>query len=234
MISVPTALPPSPLDEWPPSWEPDAVVFDCDGVLVNTEAEWVAIQTDYLREHGVELDDATRRRITGGSVELVLAAIAENVGLSPEQVSQELLIRHGEVSSHDLQPMPGVLDLLTAVSSRKPVAVASNSPRELLDEKLIALGLADLVDASVAIEDVENAKPAPDMYVRAAELLGARPADTLGIEDSETGAEAAVAAGLQLLAVPSIPGQSPRAPRTIASLADPVLHDWVATWSRTR
>lgn len=234
MTSSTAPLPPSPLDVWPPRWEPAAVVFDCDGVLVNTEAEWVAVQTEYLRSHGVELDDVTRRRITGGSVEFVVRSLAEHVGRTPEQVGAELMELHGDQREHTLVPMPGVMELLAAVASRKPVAVASNSPRELLDHKLTALGIAELVDASVAIEDVAEPKPAPDIYLRAAEVLGAAPADTLGIEDSETGADAALGAGLQLLAVPSIPGQSPRAPRRIAALTDPVLHEWVASWSRTR
>ena len=116
----------------------------------------------------------------------------------------------------------------------RPVAVASNSPRDLLDVKLVGLGIADVVDASIAIEDVDAPKPAPDMYLAAARALGAEPSECLGFEDSETGAEAALAAGLQLIAVPSIPGQDPRAPRRLDSLADPVLATWIAGWESTR
>src|SRR5699024_12651362 len=110
----------------------------------------------------------------------------------------------------------------------------SNSERGMLDAKLAALGITDLVDASIAIEDVAEPKPAPDMYVAAARALGAKPADCLGFEDSETGADAARAAGLQLIVVPSLPGQEPRAPRRLASLADPVLTDWIAGWEVRR
>ncbi|MCS6712198.1 HAD family phosphatase [Brachybacterium sp. EF45031] len=234
MTDAAPAPAPSPLDHWPPRWEPAAVVFDCDGVLVDTEGRWVEAQTAYLREHEVELHDDVRRRITGGSAEVVLAVLAEAVGRTPEQVAHDLRQRHGTSVDHELVPLPGVVDLIALISERKPVAVASNSPRELLDLKLERLGLAPMIDASVAIEDVARPKPAPDMYAHAAQLLGAAPADTLGFEDSETGARAAVDAGLQLIAVPSIPGQHPAAPRTLESLADPQLHDWVRTWTVTR
>ena len=72
------------------------------------------------------------------------------------------------------------------------------------------------------------------MYLAAARALDADPAHCLGFEDSETGAEAALAAGLQLIAVPSIPGQEPRAPRRLTSMADPVLTGWIAQWEARR
>ena len=127
-------------------------------------------------------------------------------------------------------PMAGAYETVRAAAAVVPVAVASNSPREELQYKIEELGLAEFVTAQVAVEDVQNPKPAPDMYLEAVRLLGADPAECLAFEDSETGAEAALGAGMQLIAVPSLPGQDPRSPRRLTSLEDPVLRDWIAGW----
>ncbi|MGP4978500.1 HAD family hydrolase [Brachybacterium tyrofermentans] len=227
-------LPPSPLAAWPPVWTPAAAIFDCDGLLVDTEGQWVALQDRYLARHGAALDPATRRAITGRAAEVVVVTIAEAVGKDPVEVGEELVDEHRRTVGEKLTPIPGALETLRAIAAVRPVAVASNSPRDLLDVKLAGLGIADVVDASIAIEDVEAPKPAPDMYLAAARALGAEPSECLGFEDSETGAEAALAAGLQLIAVPSIPGQDPRAPRRLDSLADPVLATWIAGWESIR
>lgn len=234
MTTTPAPLPPSPLDSWPPQWEPAAVVFDCDGMLVDTEAQWIQVQDDYLARHGTAFDAATRRDIIGRSADVVIAALAHAVGKQPEDVVEEIVAAHRADLEQRLTPIPGAIELLRRIAELKPVAIASNSPRDMLDRKIELMGLVGVVDASVATGDVEHPKPAPDMYAHAAHLLGAQPADALAFEDSETGAQAATSAGLQLIAVPSIPGQSPVAPRTLASLQDRVLQDWVGTWSRTR
>ncbi|ATG53991.1 haloacid dehalogenase [Brachybacterium ginsengisoli] len=224
----------SPLEQWPPRWTPAAVIFDCDGLLVDTEGQWVILQDAYLARHGTALDPATRRTLTGSAAELVIVTLAEAVGKDPHVVGEELLQEHRAHIGETLTPLPGAIEALRAMAAVRPVAVASNSPRDMLDTKLAGLGIADVLDASIAIEDVERPKPAPDMYLAAARALGADPADCLGFEDSETGADAARAAGLQLIAVPSIPGQEPVAPRRLDSLADPVLTDWIAGWEARR
>jgi HAD superfamily hydrolase (TIGR01509 family) len=234
MTSEPLTLSSSPLDTWPPRWAPSAVVFDCDGLLVDTEGQWVALQDEYLARHGTALDPVTRREITGRAAELVVLTVAEAVGKDPHLVGEELLAEHREHLGEALVPLPGALETLRAIAAVRPVAVASNSPRDMLDSKLAGLGIAGVIDASIAIEDVARPKPAPDMYLAAARALGAEPADCLGFEDSETGADAARAAGLQLIAVPSIPGQEPLAPRRLTSLADPVLSGWIAGWEPRR
>lgn len=232
--SPPPALAPSPLESWPPAWTPAAVVFDCDGLLVNTEAAWVALQDEYLARHDAAFDPVTRRSLTGRAADVVIVAIAELIGKDPYAVADELLHAHRESRREtEMVPMAGAYETVRAIASVRPVAVASNSPREELAFKIDALGLAEFVTAQVAVEDVENPKPAPDMYTQAARMLGADPADCLAFEDSETGAASALGAGLQLIAVPSLPGQDPRAPRRIASLEDPVLQEWIARWEPT-
>ncbi|GAB2539830.1 HAD family hydrolase [Brachybacterium huguangmaarense] len=224
-----------PLDAWPvPAWTPRAVVFDCDGLLVDTEAQWIATQDDYLASHGAAMDAATRRELTGRSGEAVVGTIARMVGRDPYEVADALVALHEADADRALTMLPGAERTVRAIAAKVPVAVASNSPRALLDGKLAATGLADVVDASVAIEDVEHPKPAPDMYARAARLLGAEAADALAFEDSETGAQAALSAGLVLIAVPSLPGQEPEAHLRLASLEDPALHVWIDTWETLR
>lgn len=224
-----------PLAAWPtPAWTPRAVVFDCDGLLVDTEAEWIATQDAYLAAHGMTLPDGERRRITGRSAETVVLALAQATGEDPERVTEQLVALHTDHAAEELTMLPGAERTVRAIAAKVPVAVASNSPREMLDAKLAAMGIADVIDASVAVEDVAQPKPAPDMYARGAELLGAAPAEALAFEDSETGAQAARAAGLVLIAVPSLPGQDPEADLRLTSLEDPELHAWIETWEARR
>lgn len=225
----------SPLLPWPPrAWTPLAVVFDCDGLLVDTESPWIELQDAYLASHGAALEPEVRRRITGRSMETVITTIAETVGRDAHAVADDLLALHTEQAGAELIVMPGALETVRAATAKVPVAIASNSPRAMLDEKLEALGLVGLIDASVAVEDVEHPKPAPDLYARGAELLGADPARTLALDDSETGARSATAAGLRLIAVPSLPGQEPEAAVTLSSLEDPDLHAWIDAWETRR
>ena len=103
-----------------------------------------------------------------------------------------------------------------------------------VDAAIAQIGVADVLDASVSEDDVEHPKPAPDIYRLAAQRLGADPAEALAFEDSETGARAAFDAGLQVIAVPSMPGQSPIAHRTLTALEDPTLQAWIRSWETTR
>lgn len=224
----------SPLETWPPQWSPAAVVLDCDGLLVDTEARWLALQEDYLAAHGVALDADARRALTGRTIEVVVTAIAGAVGKDPHRAGAELLAAYEERMGDPLEPLPGVIATVRSMGAARPLAVASNSPRHMLDRTLDSLGLADAFDAAISLDEVDAAKPAPDLYLAAAAALGAAPGDCLALEDSETGAQAALAAGMQLIAVPSIPGQHPVAPRRLDSLEDPVLAEWIATWQEAR
>lgn len=210
------------------------MVFDCDGLLVDTESEWLATQARYLAVHDATIDEAERRALTGRSIETVVRALSAHTGQDPLVAADELMEIHREALSDAVGVLPGAVETVRAVASRVPVAIASNSPRDLLDDAIEGLGIADVVTTSVSVDDVAEGKPAPDIYAEAAARLGADPAETLAFEDSETGARAARAAGLTLIAVPSIPGQEPVADRTLASLEDPDLHTWIRTWETTR
>jgi HAD superfamily hydrolase (TIGR01509 family) len=230
----PSTTAPGPLDPWPPRWSPRAVVFDCDGLLVDTESEWLATQARYLESHGGEVDEATRRSLTGRSVETVVRTLAGVTGQDPHRAADELMGIHREALTEAVGILPGAVETVRAVAARVPVAVASNSPRDLLDDALEGLGITDVIRTSVCVDDVAEGKPAPDIYREAAARLGVDVSETLAFEDSETGARAARAAGVRLIAVPSIPGQQPVADRTLASLEDPDLHAWIRTWETDR
>ncbi|WP_152352211.1 HAD family hydrolase [Brachybacterium subflavum] len=234
MSPTPSAPDTGPLATWPPRWSPRAVVFDCDGLLVDTESEWLATQARYLAAHHATIDEETRRSLTGRSIETVVRALSARTGQDPYAAADELMVLHREALTDAVAVLPGAVETVRAVAARVPVAIASNSPRDLLDDALEGLGIADVVLTAVSVDDVAEGKPAPDIYVEAARRLGAGVADTLAFEDSETGATAARAAGLPLIAVPSIPGQRPVADRTLASLEDTALHAWIRTWERAR
>lgn len=220
----------SPLSTWPPQWTPRAVVFDCDGLLIDTEAEWVLTQKDYIARRGAVVTDEQWRGLAGRTIETVVRSLAEITQQDPYAAGDELKQMHIERQSAAPVLMPGAVDTVRAVAAKVPVAIASNSPRDLLDAAIAQIGVADVLTASVSENDVAHPKPAPDIYVEAARRLGVDPARALAFEDSETGARAAYDAGLQVIAVPSLPGQSPRAHRTITTLEDPVLQAWIATW----
>lgn len=213
---------------------PRAVVFDCDGILLDTQAVWEDAQSALLADRGATMNPETRRTLVGRPIPEVVVAVASAVGEDPHAVGHELGERHRDGLGAGIPVLPGAREIVAAVGRKVPVAIASNSPRKYLLPALESVGLLDLVDAVVAIDDVAEGKPAPDMYLRAAEILGAAPEDTLAFEDSVTGALSAKTAGLKLIAVPSIEGQEPEAPLTLDSLEDDALAEWIEGWPTTR
>lgn len=216
------------------TFTPEAIVFDCDGVLLNTQSLWEETQVEYLEARSLAMEEARRRWLVGRDVIDVVVAIAELTGEKPEDVGESLKRSYFAKLAEDIPVLPGAAELLKAASSRIPVAVASNSNRAPLLSELADVGLLPYVDHVVSLDDVASPKPAPDIYVRACELLGVAPERALAIEDSETGAQAAAAAGCRLIVAPTIPGQRPEGELEIAAIGDPGLREWVATWPDRR
>ncbi|MGQ4506107.1 HAD family hydrolase [Dermabacteraceae bacterium P13103] len=211
---------------------PGAALLDCDGLLVNTEQIWHESQDKLLARYGGQIDAPTRAGLVGKAPELVLPVLAAATGLDPQRCQEELIAQHVADVRANLALLPGAAETVRALAARVPVAVVSNSPREFLLGKLEKTGLHEYVTATVGLEDVAAGKPAPDMYLRGAELLGVAPEKAIAFEDSETGACAARTAGVRLIAVPSVPGQCPQADHTLESLADKELHEWIAEWEQ--
>ena len=184
-----------------------AVIFDMDGLLLDTETLWHAAETDLFARHGGEFTWDDKMAVIGTSYDFTSAYFADRLGLPREQgpglVSEMLELMHERVR-RQVDARPGAVELVARLRALDGVAIglASNSPRYLVDDALATAGLTDAFDAIVTSDDVEHAKPAPDIYLRACEDLGVDPSDALALEDSASGVTAAKAAGLYTIAVP--------------------------------
>jgi HAD superfamily hydrolase (TIGR01509 family) len=198
------------------------IVFDNDGLLLDTEPCWTRAETAVFEHHGHEFDLDAKRALVGTAPETaarVLERLLELPGRG-EELAAELYALALEEIAAGAEPRPGAVELLGALDGRWPVAVASNSPRSHLLAGLTRTGLTDRFEAVIGVEDVAEPKPAPDLYLRACELLGAAPAGSLALEDSPPGVAAARAAGLYVVGVPSVAGVELEADAVFESLAD--------------
>jgi HAD superfamily hydrolase (TIGR01509 family) len=210
---------------------PDAIVFDNDGLLLDTEEAWTRAETALFTRYGATFDDTHKRELIGSShafaasrLEIMLAEPGRGVELMDEL--HDLVMVEAE---HDVQPRPGAVALVEALlAAGIPIAVASNSPRAFLDLVLRTSGMAGSFTTTVSGDEVPRPKPAPDIYLEACRRLGADPARSVGIEDSPTGAEAAKAAGMTVIGVPFLADlEIPAADITTLSLADPIVSETV-------
>jgi HAD superfamily hydrolase (TIGR01509 family) len=206
---------------------PDAVVFDNDGLLLDTEEAWTRAESELFRRHGGTFTMDHKRDLIGsshtiaaGKLEVMLGQPGEGLRLMGEL--HDLVMAE---ATHDVEPRPGAVALVDALAAAGiPVAVASNSPRAFLDLVLQTSGMASRFAITVAGDEVPRPKPAPDIYLEACRQLGADPARAIGIEDSPTGAQAAKAAGLTVIGVPYLPDlEIPPADLVAPSLADPAV-----------
>jgi len=215
------------------NWTPKAVVFDCDGLLADTETCWSRAEAELFARRGLTFGTEVKAQVIGGPLHATTETFAQLFG-EPDgaaAIAEELLEQVYKVIAADAAPMPGAVELLRRLHDRGiPLAVASNSGRSLLDLTLSRSGLAELVPLSLAGDEVARPKPAPDIYASAVSLLGHVPADALAFEDSATGARSASGAGLRLVGIPSMAGAELAADVVVDSLADPALLDWVESW----
>ncbi len=215
------------------NWTPQAVVFDCDGLLVDSEPCWTIAETELFARHGLEFGPQYKARLIGTSLQDGAGVMAEIFG-QPENASiiaSELLVMVTEVIRSTAEAMPGAAELVELVSCAVPVAVASNSPRALLNATLERGGFDGIFPVSIAGDEVREPKPAPDMYRVACERLGSPPETILAFEDSITGARSAQAAGVRVVGVPTLTHNAPfPADVLVASLLDGDLLTWVRSW----
>ena len=199
------------------------IVFDNDGLLLDTEPCWTRAEEVVFERHGRTFDLEAKRALVGTApptAARVLERLLDVPGRG-EEVSAELYALALEEIANGAEPRPGAVELLRELDGRWPVAVASNSPRSHLLAGLTRTGLTDAFDVVIGVEDIAEPKPAPDIYLRACELLGVRPSDSVALEDSPPGAAAARAAGLYVVGVPSVHGVELEADALFDSLADP-------------
>ncbi len=207
---------------------PEAVIFDNDGLLLDTEDAWTRAEETLFARRGRVFTLDHKRSLIGSSRSTAakkLEAILELTGQG-EQLMDELHELVMEEALAGVEPRPGALELLERLLAMGvPVAVASNSQREFVERTLAGAGLLDgRFQTVVSAEDVEHPKPAPDIYLEACRRLGAQPAKCTALEDSATGVTAAVAAGMYVIGVPYFTGtQLPGCNLLAPSLADPAV-----------
>ncbi len=209
---------------------PLGVALDCDGLLVDTETLWSIAETEVFARRGWAYTSELKGQLIGTSLEWTVNRVAELFGEpgSQAQLQAEITTRVAEIIAADAEPMPGALDLLTAIAGKVPMVVVSNSERRLVELSLGRAGLAGFIRGIVAGDEVERGKPAPDLYLKACALLDCVPGDTLAFEDSLVGVQAAQAAGVPVVGVPSVPQDGFAPDFRFASLAEPELRAWAA------
>jgi HAD superfamily hydrolase (TIGR01509 family) len=203
-----------------------AVVFDNDGLLLDTEEAWTRAEVALFERHGSSFTAEHKRDLIGTSPSTSAAKLERMLG-QPGRGAALVEEMHELVMAEALAgvwPRPGALELLEAVrAAGLPVGVASNSARAFVERVLSVTGLLDgHFDVVVTADDVEHPKPAPDLYLAACAALRAAPGRAAALEDSATGVAAAVAAGMYVVAVPYFPDLPIEgASLTADSLADP-------------
>jgi HAD superfamily hydrolase (TIGR01509 family) len=207
-----------------------AIVFDCDGLLVDTEPSWSVGETAIFAENGFEFGPAQKRLVIGKSISAATAAMAEYFGRpgTGHELAEHLLELVEEQLQRGVAPLAGVVALLDAIGDRVPIAVASNSSRRFLDISLAGSRLADRFAVTVSADDVQHHKPHPDLYLAAFARLGADPRRGVALEDSATGIASARASGAFVLSVPSS-GEVVDGDYIATSLSDPVVLEWGRT-----
>jgi HAD superfamily hydrolase (TIGR01509 family) len=189
---------------------PAAVIFDNDGLTLDTEHTWTRAESALYARYGTEFTLDHKREMLGTSGEKSALTMERHLGQPGRGDELRVELRelvHAELDGTGVEPMPGAIELIDAIrGSGTPIGLATNSGREFATRALRAAGIYEHFDAVVSAEDVERPKPAPDVYLAAAAAVGAAPEECVALEDSETGVAAAKAAGMTVIGVPSFPG----------------------------
>ena len=183
----------------------DAVVFDLDGVILQTEEVWDEVRGRYVVEQGGRYDAAAQRAMMGMSAPEWSRYLAEDLGVpgTPEEISADIVRLMEARYREELPLIPGARDAVERLAARWPLGLASSSNRPLIDAALELAGLDVFFQATVSSEEVARGKPAPDVYLEAARRLGVAPERCAAVEDSHSGIRSAKAAGMHTIAIPN-------------------------------
>jgi HAD superfamily hydrolase (TIGR01509 family) len=182
-----------------------AVVFDLDGLLIDSEGVWDDVREALAHERGGRWHDGAQRDMMGMSSPEWSRYMHETIGLveSPEEINRIVVERMLERYATGPPWLPGAIEAVQRVAESYPLGLASSSNRELIDVVLEAGGIAPLFRATVSSEEVARGKPAPDVYLEAARRLGVDPGACVAVEDSHNGIRSAKAAGMRCIAIPN-------------------------------
>ena len=207
---------------------PDAVVFDNDGLLLDTESVWTRAEEDLFERRGLEFTPADKRELVGTSAEIAGGILERRLGEPGRaaELIEELNVLVVAELEHGVEAMVGARDLLERLRDRgTPLGLVSNSPLRFVQRSIEIVGLGHHFDVILSAHEVAAPKPAPDPYLEACRRLGVEPGSSVvALEDSPTGVAAARAAGLTVIGVPSIEGIALEEAHHIAeSLLDEVV-----------
>ena len=205
----------------------EAVIFDLDGVLLDSEQLWNQAKQAFVRATGGRWrDDAPRAMLGMNSTEWSSYMHDElGVPLPQEEITRGVVARMDERYRSGLPLLPGAVDAVRGLADRWPVALASSASREIIDLVQELSGLTEVFGVTVSSDEVPRGKPAPDVYLAAVRRLGVAPASCVAIEDSSSGLRSAAAAGLTAIAVPN-PHYPPGADAlTLAAATITTLHE---------
>jgi HAD superfamily hydrolase (TIGR01509 family) len=189
---------------------PLAVVFDNDGLLLDTESVWTRAEQDLFERRGLDFTPADKRELVGTSAEIAGGILERRLGEPGRggELIDELNALVVAELEHGVEAMVGARELLQTLGGRgTPVGLVSNSPPAFVRRSLEIVGLDGRFDVVVSAHEVAAPKPSPDPYLEACRRLGVEPGpDIIALEDSPTGVAAARAAGLTVIGIPSLEG----------------------------
>jgi HAD superfamily hydrolase (TIGR01509 family) len=182
-----------------------AVVFDLDGVLIDSESIWDRVREAYVESVGGAWREDSQRVMMGMSTQEWSSYLTRELGVPARPPEVAAAVIAGVASAYGDRPplLPGAQQAVRALAAHYPLGLASSSPRRLIEVVLRAAGLADAFSAVVSTEELSRGKPAPDVYLEAARRLGVEPHRCVAVEDSSSGLRAAAAAGMRVVAIPN-------------------------------
>jgi HAD superfamily hydrolase (TIGR01509 family) len=183
----------------------DAVVFDLDGVLLQSEEVWDAVRERYVRERGGRYDEEVQLSMMGMSAPEWSRYLHEDAGVpdEPDAINREVVERMLEEYRRELPLLPGAVEAVRRSAAAFPLGLASSSNRAIFEEVLRLAGIADCFRATVSSEEVARGKPTPDVYLEAARRLEVPSERCAAVEDSHAGIRSAEAAGMRVVAIPN-------------------------------
>lgn len=181
-----------------------AVIFDLDGVIVDSEPVWESVRRQYVADHSGHWQDDTQHRLMGMSTSEWAAYLSGELGVDvpAEQVAADVVEQMAQRYLDHLPLIPDTDDVVRRLARRWPLGLASSSPQRLIEATLEAAGLTGEFTAALSSEAVARGKPAPDVYLAVAERMGVDPTHIVAVEDSSNGVRSADAAGMRVVAVP--------------------------------